>query len=344
MRIAEVATRMVKEAACQAFYQADRVGLAPRRRRLPVLCYHRVNPGGPDYLSYDQRLRVSPATFEAQLAYLKKRYTPISFADLVRWQRGESPLPRNPVVITFDDGYRDFFQHAHPLLRRMGIPATLFVVNSYIDSQPKPWWEEVALVFEKTREPALSLKDVGLGQGILAIGDSRAAACHAVINAMTAISQDARDEAVGRLATCLGVSLDASPPQPVFLSWQELATMAEVGLEVGLHGRSHALLDRVGPLQAEAEIGQGKAELEERLGRKVVAFACPVQVAPNATARDSLHRSGFAVVCTTPGLNRLPSLDLYDIHRLLVYEEPLPIFAARVAGLLFRPTHPTEGY
>jgi len=84
----------------------------------PVLMYHSI--GGAD------RLAVRPEAFAEQMAYLKDEgFTPLAFGD-----RG-SPAYR-PVVITFDDGYADFHEHALPVLERLGFPATLFVTTGWL--------------------------------------------------------------------------------------------------------------------------------------------------------------------------------------------------------------------
>jgi peptidoglycan/xylan/chitin deacetylase (PgdA/CDA1 family) len=87
-------------------------------RATPILMYHSI--GGTD------RLAVSPEAFAEQLAFLKDQgFTPVAFGDRAR------PAYR-PVVITFDDGYADFHEHALPVLERFGFPATLFVTTGWL--------------------------------------------------------------------------------------------------------------------------------------------------------------------------------------------------------------------
>jgi peptidoglycan/xylan/chitin deacetylase (PgdA/CDA1 family) len=92
--------------------------------------YHRVvdRHDGPD----PWRLKISSAQFEAQLSYLRSRgYQSIALADVPRAWQAESPWPK-PVAITFDDGYRDTYSHAWPLLRKYGFTATVMLVSGCI--------------------------------------------------------------------------------------------------------------------------------------------------------------------------------------------------------------------
>jgi peptidoglycan/xylan/chitin deacetylase (PgdA/CDA1 family) len=108
--------------------------------------YHYLSapPSGADAIRTD--LSVSPALFESHLAYLRQAgYETISLSQLSYALSQESDLPANPIVITFDDGYRDNYQHAFPLLRKYGYSATVFVFTQVIDTNNVNYlsWEMV---------------------------------------------------------------------------------------------------------------------------------------------------------------------------------------------------------
>jgi peptidoglycan/xylan/chitin deacetylase (PgdA/CDA1 family) len=93
---------------------------------VPVLCYHRLGTGGG-------KMTVSPANFAAQMDWLvRNRYHVIRLGELGPYLEGREPLPEKSVVITFDDGYESVYRHAYPVLRRLGLPATLFVYTDFI--------------------------------------------------------------------------------------------------------------------------------------------------------------------------------------------------------------------
>ncbi len=106
--------------------------------RVHVLAYHRVAESGSEALA---PYRVAPAAFEEQLRYLRDHgFTGITFDDWSLHVVHGASIPSNAVLITFDDGYRDFKDHAWPLLERYGFSATVFLVADQIGGTNS--WDE----------------------------------------------------------------------------------------------------------------------------------------------------------------------------------------------------------
>lgn len=109
---------------------------AARSVRVPILMYHYLSTPPPDADRYRIDLSVTPETFAAHLDAMQQAgYTAISLYTLLAHLNQGAPLPEKPVVITFDDGYRDNYENAFPLLRERGMVATFFVVTDFIDGQ-----------------------------------------------------------------------------------------------------------------------------------------------------------------------------------------------------------------
>lgn len=99
--------------------------------RMASLVYHRVGPADPDPRS--AWLTVTPEAFERQVRWLKWRgYTGINGRDWLAWVRDRKPLPKQPVMFTFDDAYEEVAQHALPVLERAGFSAVVFVVTGQL--------------------------------------------------------------------------------------------------------------------------------------------------------------------------------------------------------------------
>jgi peptidoglycan/xylan/chitin deacetylase (PgdA/CDA1 family) len=130
----------------------------PKKRKVPILMYHSISDhASPKF----RQFTVSPALFAEQMAYLQQHaYTPITVTQFVNaLSRGDavnSSLPERPVILTFDDGFADFFTEAFPVLRKYGFPATLYVATAFIDgtsrwlrregetSRPMLTWDQLA--------------------------------------------------------------------------------------------------------------------------------------------------------------------------------------------------------
>ena len=102
--------------------------------RLRVLMYHRVSNNGQK-----DGLTVAVNNLEEQFNYLlKEGYVPILLSDLVKYVRFGKPLPKRPVLITFDDGYRDNYTVMYPLLKKYGMKANIFLVPSFLQNEQEP--------------------------------------------------------------------------------------------------------------------------------------------------------------------------------------------------------------
>ena len=108
---------------------------------LPIAMYHSVLPDA----SPENRLVVSPATFEKQMAFLKKhRYSVLWLEDAAELMAGRrSRLPARAVVLTFDDGNLDNYTYAFPILKKYGLPATIFIPVDFIGQPGKLTWEQI---------------------------------------------------------------------------------------------------------------------------------------------------------------------------------------------------------
>ena len=100
---------------------------------VPILMYHHVRYLAPAANRMWRGLTVDPAAFEVQMAYLVEHgYHTISFSDLADYfDRGKS-LPDKPVILTFDDGWREQYTTVFPILRRYGLVATFFPPTQWV--------------------------------------------------------------------------------------------------------------------------------------------------------------------------------------------------------------------
>lgn len=98
---------------------------------IPVLNYHQIND------TEKNALTVNTEQFEAQMKYLSENgYTAITPADMLdAWENG-TQLPEKPVIITFDDGYLDNYNHAFPVLEKYQLKATIFLISDYVNTYP----------------------------------------------------------------------------------------------------------------------------------------------------------------------------------------------------------------
>jgi len=103
---------------------------SPRRIRVPILMYHRIDRLEAGLPGITRRLTVDPADFERQMLWLSRRgFHTITQAQLLASVDQGRPLPPRPILVTFDDGYRDVLEHAAPVIARLGMHATEYVIT-----------------------------------------------------------------------------------------------------------------------------------------------------------------------------------------------------------------------
>src|SRR5436305_725617 len=104
----------------------------------PILMDHQVTPQ-PLPIRILRRLSVTPDAFAEQIHWLADEgYRAITLDQLIANRQGREELPERPVILTFDDGYQDFIDHAVPILQRHGFMATIFLVAAAM-GQLSPW-------------------------------------------------------------------------------------------------------------------------------------------------------------------------------------------------------------
>ncbi len=104
---------------------------------VPILCYHRFG-------SDKSKMVVAPDDFARQMEYLAQHdYRVIRISELIEFLQGKRALPKRAVAVTMDDGYKSAYQHAFPVLRRFGFPATIFVYSDYVGAREGLSWKEM---------------------------------------------------------------------------------------------------------------------------------------------------------------------------------------------------------
>jgi peptidoglycan/xylan/chitin deacetylase (PgdA/CDA1 family) len=290
------------------------------QRQLTVLTYHRVLDIEPEHYPFDgEVVSATVLDFESQVAFLKQHFNPITFETLRRHFQGETRLPPAPVILTFDDGYRDNYTAAFPILKRYEIPATIFVVTELIGTNQPFWFEKVVYLLKQTRKPRIALPAAGLDPLAIPSGDRRQL-CRAVLARLKEIPDAARLESISQLENQIEVGVreeDVHLVRP--LSWDEIREMHRWGIEIGSHTATHPILSQVQPDKLIKEIVTSRARIEEELGTKVHVLSYPVggKSAYSGDVKAALAQAGYAFGVTYARLpNYLNHLDPYAIGRI----------------------------
>jgi peptidoglycan/xylan/chitin deacetylase (PgdA/CDA1 family) len=296
-----------------------------RERNAQILIYHRVNEDHDPYFG-----GVPPAVFERQMAYVASRFRVLPLPELVAGLRTAS-LPEQAIAVTFDDGYRDNYLHAFPILRRYSIPATIFLATAAIGSNEALWHDDVFSAFRETRVPALESFGPRRTTGPLDTVRDRLRLQREVLTYVRTLDATERSAAIAELRDSLGVGAP-SPAKGLMLSWNEVAEMHRAGVSFGSHTATHPILSLTNRDAARRELAESKRAIEERLGSRVDGFAYPngARADFHAETKDLLRETGYDYAVTTlPGANE-PGCDPFELRRETPWDEDVFAFGVRL--------------
>jgi peptidoglycan/xylan/chitin deacetylase (PgdA/CDA1 family) len=311
---------------------------AGRSGSLAILAYHRVfDLEGQEDFPYDPELvSASVAEFAWQMETVRRHFRPVHLAQALRDLEEGRPLPSRAVAVTFDDGHRDNYTNAFPVLRRVGVPATIFLSTGYMDREETFWFDEVAFRLHRTPRRELELSTLGL-RVMLGSGGERRRATEDVLERLKVVPNTQRLAALRELAAESGVDGTGGDARSRPLTWEQVREMRDGGVEFGSHTVSHPILSRLGDEELRVELEGSRLDLERELGRPVECLAYPVggETAYDErvveVARACGYRLGLSYVS---GVNPWPPRDRYRLRRLHVERYTT---RARFSGMLAFP-------
>ncbi len=293
---------------------------------LSIVTFHHVWDPDPDYPFDPGTVDATPPQFRRHIELLAKYCSPIGIDELVQALDGK-PLPKNPVMVTFDDGYQSCHEVALPILRAAGVRATFFISTSFITERRLYWWERISLILRAAKVSTTTISY----PHTLAI-NSRDPALHRRLFGLikTTPSLDV-DRFLDELGTALGVEwnreIEAEYAAGLIMSWDQIRGLARAGMDVESHGRRHRVLGTLDDKELIDELAGSRADLEAQLGRPVRAVAYPVgrRIAHQTRIRDAIAAAGYRIgMSNRTGvnsfwpfpLNGLMPVDPFDVRRL----------------------------
>ena len=279
--------------------QAGLFRLASRRlpqtgQKVYVLAYHRVDrPEHRPWLD-PAHISASPEAFRAQMRLIAGQYHPVGVREVVAAVRGEAPLPPNAVLVTVDDGYRDFAEVIHPIAREYGIQPTLFVPTAFIGSRELFWWDKLyQAVFWAAGE------SISTPAGAYPV-DTPARKRRAVESLARFVKAQENETA---LALVQELYAQAKPPFGAHrstLTWDELRALSRQGVDIAAHTHTHPILTRVAPERACQEIRLSQEMIARHIGTALPVFAYPdgKMGTFNRPIEEALRQEGIAIAFT----------------------------------------------
>lgn len=237
-------------------YAAGALGLRHRVRHaatLTVVMFHRITaPGSPAAARADPAYAMPAPLFAACLRFFRRHYAVVGLRQVTASLDGGAALPERALLITFDDGWTDNLEVALPLLRREGLPASVFVAADVLE-QPVPWWWQEILL-RALREGRADYPALWAAAGSGTPPDGPAGARElALLLRYAALHQ------AGRLRLLAGFAIDAAPEGRHMIDAGGLAALEAAGIGLGAHGAAHLPLSMMD--DPAADLARARAAL-----------------------------------------------------------------------------------
>jgi len=299
--------------------------------RAAILAYHRVlDPAEHDLDAVEPGMHVTRDAFAEHVDLLQRRYRVAPLADLVRKLYTGEKIEWGVVAITFDDAWLDTYEVAYPILRAAGLPATVFVPTSLVDSGAYFWFSRAAR----------SVRAIWDNREILAAAfpdEIMPPEAEFVMRALidnpprqqyfTRIMQGCKDLPEASRARVVDF-LEAlgQPPaarRPDLADWEQLRRMSRDVFEIGSHTAGHRILTQLDEEQVKRELDESRRRIADEIGEAPVSFCYPNGDYNEKIAR-LVARAGYACATTTRHGFANPPADLYALPRLGMHQDVAP--------------------
>jgi peptidoglycan/xylan/chitin deacetylase (PgdA/CDA1 family) len=322
-------------------------GRVALRQRVVVLTYHRVLPADAVARTWSHpAIVVTRDTFDRHVRTLKRFFRVLSLEEFVAGLDRPGGFASPSCLITFDDGWRDTFTEAWPILRQHDTPAVVFLPVDYIGASRMFWQEELSALMHQAW---LRREDAALRAAV-----ERSCASHGFPSMLALPAEDIRLEIrtrvnalkAGPIATprqliadlraALGAAADDAFPVDGFMTWDEVRQMRAGRTAFGGHGTTHRLLTTLTAADVAEEAARSRATIARELDDPPASFSYP-NGDWNAGVAEAVERAGYRVSFSTErgvvssGDHRL-SLRRVNIHEDVTSSPPL--FLARLMGLM----------
>ena len=313
-----------------------------------VLMYHRVLRPGQIALSFSHPgIIVALESFEAQMAFLKKRFRLLSIDEFEFYYRGQKRLPPRSCLITFDDGWIDNFENAAPVLEKHAIPSLIFLSVDFIGTKKRFWQERfrsalTALHPNKARyEGAIEAMDLeaAFKNRFVQIRHYSEDLFH---EALSNSISDLKSQPVGRIEDnieTLEMAMNPNEKRKLgdsdFINWQMVSEMCSKDVfDFGSHGCSHQLMTSP-DTDLRRETAESKKTIEDRLGSTITSFSYP-NGSYNQDCIQAVRASGYRLAFSTNFGLADTSTSPFEINRINIHQSAcntLPLFYGRLLNL-----------
>lgn len=283
------------------------------RARLRVLAYHRIDVNQKDSPNYPGLISATPKQFAVQMDFVAAHYHVCRMADVVAASKGEKSLPNDSVLLTFDDATTDFASHAWPVLKSLGLAATLFVPTAFPDNPALSFWWD-ALYRAVVRSPDGTILPLRPCSVTLVHSRQRQQLFRRLKEHLKTLPHSDAQLLLTKITTAGGV---ADPVSNNVLGWGALRQLDREGVTLAPHTHTHPMLNQLSPAEIRRELSTSCDVLEAETGHRILRTLAYPAGGVDEKVVEAMATDGFELGFTTRrGVNDQSFLNPYRLRRI----------------------------
>jgi peptidoglycan/xylan/chitin deacetylase (PgdA/CDA1 family) len=306
-----------------------------------ILLYHRIVDDSSRYLNKGAAVHHHIKDFKREMAYFKRNFQIVSMDEVASHMRLGEGFKRPSIAITFDDGYLDNYTLAYPVLKKHGVPATIYLTTGLVGTLDGIWTEEIGVAFLETKKDHFHFSAL-FGDKTIPIKtkEEKEQANSEVSEALKVRPDDERRELMQKLFEELEVSEKFERPfgKRMMLNWEEVQEMRRDGITIGSHSHTHPILSQMSGDKAKDEILNSKKVVEKNVDIEVKHFSFPNGREEDFSEelRDYCRKIGFESVCSVVyGPYDAAKRDPFALKRVGAIH-PVSMMVGEIVRLFFR--------
>lgn len=292
-----------------------------KRQKLIVLAYHRIADPNKTPLLNPRLVSAVPNDFDWQMEFLAANYNVVSMETVLDSLVNDMSLPQRAVLITFDDGYFDFPDFAWPILKKCGLPCSVFVSTDFVAKPDQAfWWDRLHAAVIQTESRQIVTPT--MGTMTLDNPKNRLLTLKKLQNYVKTLGHRNAMDFVEEICQKLGV---ANRVKQGSMDWEQLKMLSKQGLTLGAHTRSHPLLTQIPLEEARIEVSGSYQDLKTELDEVLPIFAYP-NGSYNEDIKKLMHEAGIVMAFAVGNkMNHMISENPLALWRINITRKTSPL-------------------
>lgn len=287
--------------------------------KLIIFNYHRIKGNNAPVLFDESVFGTNAERFKQEMQWLKQETRILSEEELLDVVYQKKKINKVCSMVTFDDGYRDNFDVAYPILRELNIPAIFFIPTHQLSTRQLGWWDIIAYLIKQTKLPTFVFQNVQYDT------KDKKSLINNFIFQLKRLDASFIREFLQQLAESVKVDFpELGLQSDELMTWEQVKTLSDNGMTIGSHSHDHSILSRQDAATLANQLSKSITILESKIDKKINSIAYPVggyqhfNHVTKAVSKDVGFKLGFSYLT---GFNKATEVDPFNVKRMSIRPE-----------------------